>query len=568
MKKITYILSGIAALVCTLSCSNLDLNPLSAASSGNWYSDADEIRLSINDLYRTYLYEMNAEYWTDRRCDDWAQRDQVYELCNGSVTSTTGTYASYWFNTYKGISRANRVIEAIEQKHDDDPNLSTLKAEASFFRAYFYSRLIILWGDVPYYTAGSPTIEESLAMGRTDKNEIKKHILDDYDYAIEFLPEDNKQDGTWRVNCWTAMALKARFCINFQDWETTAKLCKQIMDDGPYSLYYSTKNPEDSYGELFRDKTMNTEILWAIPYCYALGTSENIKSWVLRTAGGNAVAQPSWDLLAAYECTDGKPIDESPLFDCHDPFKNRDPRCAMTFVVPGTYIYGVEFNPAPVANTVIKDGESVKNKDTRVNDNYCAYNSCCIRKGAQEEWRTPMYNENPWIIIRLADVMLMYAEAKCELGQIDASVLNAINDIRARAYGVKRADTDKYPQITENDQTKLRRLIRKERRVELAWEGRRWFDVRRWGWLKKMYSIHYYGHPNATDLKTYYSNGNWFWPFTPQIDEDGFADFVPMFEQGYIQRYGYHVYDPKIELWPLPNDDIEINKNLVQNPGY
>lgn len=567
MKKIFYILSAAIALTFGASCADLDLNPLSEASSENWYSNADEITISLNDMYRTYLYDMNVEFWTDRRTDDWAQRDQVYEICNGSVTSTTSTYVGYWENSYKGISRCNRIIQAIEEKHDDDPTLRSLKAEACFFRAYLYGRFTILWGDVPYYT-GSLTIEEALKTGRTDKNEIKKHVLEDFDYAIENLPADNSGSGIWRMNSLVAKAIKARYCLNFQDWKTAAELCKDVIDSKAYSLYYSTKTPTDSYGELFRDKTMNCEILWSVPYCYSLGVSEAIKSWVLRTAGGNAVASPSWDLLAAYECTDGKPIDESPLFDCHNPFLNRDPRCAMTFVVPGTVIYGVEYNPEPGTAYVLKDGVSVKNKDSRTEDQYATYNSTCLRKGAQEEWRTPMYNDNPWILMRYADVLLMYAEAKTELGEIDNSVLNAINDVRARAYGVTREKTNNYPAITTTDQAELRRLIRKERRVELAWEGRRFFDCRRWGWLEKMYSHDYYGHLNQTDVKKYHADGNWFWPFTPEIDEDGFADFKPMFEQGLIARYGKHVYDPKVELWPIPNEDIIINENLKQNIGY
>lgn len=568
MKKLRYIIAFAIALALGSSCAKLDLNPLSQASSENWYSDADEIVISLNDLYRTYLYGMHVEYWTDRRTDDWAQRDQVYEICNGSVTSTTSTYITYWENSYKGISRANRIIEAIDSRYKDDASMIPFKAEASFFRAFLYGRMMLLWGDVPFYL-GNIELEDAFKMGRTSTSVIKEQVMKDFQYAIDNLPVDNVVKSIWRVNRNVALGIAARFCLNTKDWATAADYCKQIMDSGKYSLYYSSENPADSYGGLFRDKTMNTEVLWAIPYSYALETSQSVKSWVLRTAGGNNTAQPSWDLLAAYECTDGKPIDESPLFDCHNPFKNRDPRCNMTFVEPGTVIYGVEFNPEPNAQTVLKDGVPVKNKDNRTIDTYAAYSSTCLRKGAQPEWREPIYSDNPWIMLRYADVLLMYAEAKCEMNSIDGSVLNAINDIRARAYGVKRSDTDRYPQITLTDQTELRRLIRKERRVELAWEGRRFFDLRRWGWLEKVYNIHYYGHLNGTDIKKYYSDGKWFWPETPQIDEDGFADFSPMFEKGDIQLYGLHVYDPKVEFFPIPNEDVIImDGHLEQNPGY
>lgn len=569
MKRINIILTAALTLMMTSACADLNVKPLSEASSANWYQNAEQITFSLNDLYRTYPYGIENEYWTDRRTDDWAQRDQVYDLCNGATTSATGTYETYWLNSYKAISRAIRVIESIERLGDPS-ELQALKAEACFFRAYFYGRFVNLWGDVPFYTT-TITKEEAYEMGRTDKNIIAEQVYKDFDTAIEGLPVDNTNGGVWRVTKGTALAMKARFALQMRDFEECAARCKELMDLGAYKLYYSAENPADSYGELFRDKTINCEVIWAIGRSIALDpdNTEAIKSWVLRTAGGNAVAQPSWDLLAAYECTDGKTINESKLFDPHKPFDNRDPRCCMTFVKPGTTVYGCEFNPSTEAAQVMLDGIAVKNKDSKINDNYAPYNGCCIRKGAQMEWRTSQQNENPVVLCRYADVLLMYAEAKMELNDIDASVLNAINDVRARAYGVSRKDTGSYPAITTTDQAELRKIIRRERRVELAWEGIRFFDLRRWGLLEKCYSVHYYGFLNKSGLVQYEKDGKFFWPETPMLDEDGFADFETMYNKGLIERYGFHVYDPKVELFPIP--DIEIitsNGKLEQNPGY
>lgn len=216
-------------------------------------------------------------------------------------------------------------------------------------------------------------------MGRTDKEIIKKQVMEDFDAAIAGLPEQNANGGVIRVDKGTAMACKARVALAWGDYETCAELCKEIMDMKTYSLY-------EDYGQLFREKAYTCETIWALPNSYAYEQTQAIKSFVSRTAGGNITAQPSWDLLAAYECTDGKVIDESPLFDPHDPFKNRDPRCAETFVVPGTTIYGVVFDPHPDTKTVLKDGVEVENKDNKTSKNpYAAFNGCCLRKGAQEE---------------------------------------------------------------------------------------------------------------------------------------------------------------------------------------
>ena len=112
MKKYINTISAALLILCfASSCVDLNMNPPSEASSENWYKNADQITMSLNDLYRKAFYGMESEYWTDRRTDDWAQRDYTYELVNGSATSATSTFETYWDNTYKAISRAIRVIE-------------------------------------------------------------------------------------------------------------------------------------------------------------------------------------------------------------------------------------------------------------------------------------------------------------------------------------------------------------------------------------------------------------------------------------------------------------------------
>lgn len=107
----------------------------------------------------------------------------------------------------------------------------------------------------------------------------------------------------------------------------------------------------------------------------------------------------------------------------------------------------------------------------------------------------------PIIIMRYADVLLMYAEAKIEQNEIDQSVLNTINDVRARAYKVGREQVDSYPAVRTTDQTELRRILRLERRMEFAWEGRRFWDLKRWRWFEKAFACDYYGCLTASDLK-------------------------------------------------------------------
>ena len=557
----------------TSSCS-LDRYPLSQGSADTWYSNADEMLNCLNDSYRKAFYTVDVEFWTDRRTDDWSQRDQVYDFSNGSVNASTSTYQTVWENSYKAISRSIRVLEAID-KIGGGSAYEAIAAEADFFIGFFYAHLANLYGDVPYYEK-TITIEEATAMTRTNRDTVMNHALKYLDKAIEGLPESNTAGGVTRVNKNVARAIKARYCLYWKDYQTCRSLCEDIINSGRYSLYYSSSDPKNSYGEFFTQKGYNTENIFIIGQSYSYEVTQSIKSWVLRTAGGTAVASPSWDLLAAYECTDGKNIVESALFDNHDPFKNRDPRMAMTFVVPGSSVYGMQFQPAIDSLTVYdsKQGKIVDNQDNKIASNpYASYNSCIMRKGAQDEWRELQVNENPEIIIRYADVLLMKAECDIELNEIGKSTFEMINRVRARAYGIADYNADGYPKVTTTDQKQLRIILRRERRVEMALEGRRWYDLRRWGLLKQCYSVDMYAHPTATDLAKNVKAGEWFWDKKPTLLTTGdFAnidcEFWDLTQLHNAKLYGKHQYDPKVELFPIPEEEVKCNPKLGQNPGY
>lgn len=554
-----------ATMMTAASCADLDLQPLTEPSSGTWNSNFEEVRISLNDLYRAYPYNLEIRWFTDGRTDDFCHRSSVYDVPSGTLSSTSSWIKSTWQNTYKAISRCNRVLESLDKLGYGSTEAKQLAGEARLFRAYFYARLISLWGDVPFYTT-SITIEEAREMGRIPVAEILPTIYADYDYAYQNLPEKNVVQGVWRVNRYVAAALKARIALTMKDWAIARDAAKIVMDSKKYELY-------PDYGELFRLKDMdsNAELMFCIAKSVELGVSDDVKTFMLRTANGQAVGVPSWDLLAAYECTDGLPIDKSPLFHPENPYLNRDPRCCETFAAPGSIIYGCEFDPNPKTLKVMLDGKLVNNKDTKQVDQYAATTGTCLRKGAQDSWRDgEMQSENPVIIIRYADVLLMYAEAKVELDELDASMLNAINDVRARAYKTTRDDTANYPAIAMADQNTLRLAIRKERRVEFAWEGRRFFDLLRWdGWLEKALSHDYYAFGNAAAMATMSKNGDYYWPWAPAIDECGFADFKPMFDAGKIARVLPRRFDDRLPLLPLPFSDVDIsNGKILNNPGW
>ena len=391
--------------------------------------------------------------------------------------------------------------------------------------------------------------------------------------AALLLPALNKSREKARsISCLSNMKqIGTMFALYMGDWEVAAEAAKACMDLKVYSL-------ASDYGSVFLQSTgMIPEKIFVIPR--SIENDVVLDTWVVtngvpRNAGGYGSYNPSWDLLAAYLCTDGLPIDESDLFDPQQPFKNRDPRCTATIVEFGTAHCGFIYDPSPAATQVMNltTGKMQTNNDSRINAQYASFNGLVWKKGIDDSWLTNFPKvENDYIIMRYADVLLMYAEAKIEMNEIDDSVLEAINTVRARAYGVSASATSSYPAVTARDQATLRRTVRLERRVELAMENLRLQDLMRWRLADKALNRYnyIYLYP-ASECKTQLvDKGLWPWPSTPEIDEDGLADFSPWAEAGQVMYGAKRTFPERQYLWPVPTHEIELCPNLLpDNPGY
>jgi len=261
------------------------------------------------------------------------------------------------------------------------------------------------------------------------------------------------------------------------------------------------------------------------------------------------------------------------LFDPHEPFKNRDPRLAETIVPFGSNFLGYEYDPNPEKLEVMNynTGELVKNNDTRANAQYASFDGLVWKKGIDETWLQNGFKVSQDVIyLRYAEILLTYAEAKIELNQIDQSVIDALNEVRARAYGVDKADTSAYPAFKITDQAKLRGQLRTERRMELAKEHMRYTDIIRWRIAEKVMKQKTYGmHYPASDCIAYVvSQGDWFWAFAPDVDENGCADFTALEAANKCMPLAERAWDDRQYLWPIPTSEITINPNMTQNPGY
>lgn len=556
------------------SCETMDIEPLAQGNSQSWYSSETELEMATNEFYILGYWNSpleGSEQWTDNFTYRQQNRNPGSNgtVLDGTMNGQQWEVYELWKQNYKLIARANTLLAYY---HRADGTMTVEKqnryaGEAYFCRACKYAELICYYGDVPYME-GTETISDAEQKGRRDKNEIKATVYEDFDRAIEYLPVDYGKEAM-HVTKGAAYAMKARFALYFGDFDIAAEAAKKCIDLGIYSL-------EPDFTKLFLQSTKtNPEKIFYIPR--SLANDVVLDQWYVnnglpRCAGGYGSDNPSWDLFASFLCTDGLPIDESPLFNPRKPFENRDPRCTKTIVEFGTEHCGNEYNPRPDVKQIMDytTGKMKDNVDNRAVNQYASYNGLVWKKGIDISWtQNGKLVERDYVMMRYADVLLMYAEAKIELGEIDDSVVDAINQVRARAYEVAVGATTEYPAVVKGTQEEMRKAVRIERRMELANEGLRYMDLIRWNLASKALNGYNYINLAPTDLlNKIVAKDLWFWSMTPQIDEDGLADFSALYNAGHVALGAKRVFPDRQYLWPIPTHDIELCPNLKNNPGY
>lgn len=586
MKITTQLYIILFTVVSLQSCVKLDLYQRDAANSGDWYRAEDQFRQSVNEFYRSDFWlrdDPNRSGWTD----NFQRRLEVYDIKGGTVASDYSVSSNNWFTMYKGITRTNEVAEKLLAQRETlgETAYNQFLAEVNFFRAGFWTYLITHYGDVPFYEAPI-SVDESFTIARTPKEEILEKVFAYYDYAAQHLPVSYA--GVQYATKGAALALKARAAIYMGNYTVAAEAAEACMGLGVYELH-------PGFADLFLSKTKNSkEVIFQIPRSVELNVVHPVaipEGYLPRNHGGIASRNPTWALLASFECIDGLLIDQSPLFDPRNPFKNRDPRCAMTIVPFGSLKEGdglteqsgfrymdIEYNPYPRRKQVMnfRNGSLITNHDTRSVNAYATFNGLLWRKEVDEDWIDFTTAPNQ-IIIRYADVLLMYAEAKTELNQIDQSVLQAINTVRERAY----ANSDiAAPPVTTHNQNELRLKVRNERRVELAGEGLRYMDLIRWRIAHKALRGNVYGlsnvavntnvnvTPTGPLMENVVNKGLWFWGMRPEIDADGLPNFDKLYEANLCRVLNVMNFPERQYLWPIPAKELLLNPNLIQNPGY
>lgn len=455
--------------------------------------------------------------------------------------------------------------------------------EILFFKALDYFEKVRLFGDVPWLSHVVNTKTEELYAARIPRAQVMDSVLSVINTSIEWLPEKGKEN-TDRLNKDMALFLKARLCLyegTYRKYHVTLGLdgskflneavdaCERLINEAHYSLF-STGDIKNDYFNLFATTSYATNpemILWKkYSVTESLGTafSRYYIQNLLQISGSRT-------LVEEYLCIDGLPASVSPLFlgtdSIQSEFMNRDPRLQQTIcnfgerlLKPGLLWNGN--NPLPTLNGM-SGGVALAERRC-----ISGFRICKWWINDQVDYDRVALGQQAFPIYRYAEVLLNYAEAKFELSQCTQEVLNkSINLIRTRsgmpALNISNVPSDPqldgyYQQYCGYTPKPLLREIRRERRIELCFEGSRYDDLMRWK-AGKFFEIPVQG---IKFVQSQFGN-------RVAVNKDIFLS-----EEGYILPYkqfypnGRVFNENKHYLFPIPLEDLVLNPNLVQNPGW
>lgn len=534
------------ALTVASGCKKLDLGPSDRFSELNfWTIDANV----YNALYNNYslMYNSNLYFYNESTSDNAFSSSGDYNLiASGNSSSNLGKFQNDWSYYYSTIKSCNLFLLHI----DENTTLSAevkerLKAETRFIRAFAHFNLAKWYGDVPLVDRDL-TPEEAQTISRTPKEQVMNFVIDELAAIAEILPSKNEipaaENG--RITSGAALALEARALLYEGDrMADVVNVCEKLMNQ---QSTYGTYELVGNYSDLFNNPTTNrtnNETILSLQYVPGVRTWNEMWDFVPRSVGGRVSSMsPTQELVDDYLMLNGKDIDEAGSgYNEDNPYVNRDPRLTATVVYHG-YDWTGQVNKI----IYIKPGTDPVNFDGKPEtvplDEYSPASQSTSPTGYY--WRkyydpTSLPNLVSGInlhLLRYAEVLLTYAEAKNSLGQMDATVWNeTIRALRERA-GFTDAGALNYP-----GNANMTDIIRRERRVELAMEGLRTDDIFRWR--------------IAEDVL----NG---WAHGAKFSAD------PSTDNGYIRAQNRNFDPDKNYLWPIPARDLSLNHNLTQNPGY
>lgn len=536
--------AGVASLILILltSCNDLDLAPTNKFTEANYWTSPEKANMVLNMAY-SQMYNSGYFFSTE------ALSDNLYEgrgsssekiISSGQADASNNRFANEWRDCYAGIKTCHTFLENVDRVEGMDEDLKArMNAEARFIRAFLYFRLTTWYGDVPLFETDI-TLDESKEIARTSHEEVLAFVRSELDAVVGALPtnEDYSEEDNGRVTAGAAVALKARTYLYSNDWQNVVSTCEQLINSdqyGSYSLFPSYEGiflPENEYNE---------EVILDLGYVPSLRTWGEYFDYAPLSVGArvNQMA-PTQELVDDYLMMNGRTIDDANSgYDENNPYVRRDPRLTATVVyhefpwrLPDGTIQTIYIKPGTAPD---ESAEVDEYKGQGTNSTSTGY---YMRKYYDPQSLAAFTSGLNLILIRYADVLLMYAEAKNELDQMNENVWNStIKALRERAGFSDASALDFDSSLSQAD---LREIIRRERRVELALEGLRVFDIRRWETAETVLNIVPHGAQ--------------------------YGD--PSMDNGYI-RLDKRSFNPQRDyLWAVPQSQKDLNPNLGQNPGY
>lgn len=578
MKKLTIYILAVLSLT---SCLNLDKFPLDSMSPDTFFSSEEELQAFSNKFYTmlpaTSLYTDNADTYTQNKLPDEISGLRIVPASGGG-----------W--SWGDLRDVNTLLEYSVNCKDEEVRVK-YDALARFFRAYFYFDKVKRFGDVPWYDKQLASDDPDLYKPRDSREYVMQKMIEDIDYAIENLGSGK---DLYRITKWSALALKSRFCLfegtfrkchgielDGHDWrwylEQAAAAAEQLIDESGYSLY-TADGPDKSYMNLFAsENAIQTEVILARDYNQALGVFHNSNYFSIGQTNG----QPGMTrkLVASYLMADGTRFTDKPGWETMqfaEECKDRDPRLAQSIRTPGYMRIGGSTTLLPDFSGSVTGYQQIK---------YVTGTDC------------DSYNisYNDLIIFRMGEVYLNFAEALAELGTLTQEDLDkSINRLRSRA-GMPDMNKDEananpdpylmspetgYPGVEGPDMGVILE-IRRERTVELAQEGFRYYDIVRWkegqAFNRQFYGMYFPG-PGEYDLDGDGTMDLYLWKdhqgsTTASVEYEISKDiFLSDGDSGYVTPH-----PEKQEKWveerdyyyPIPIDDRSLTGGvLTQNPGW
>ena len=491
----------------------LERYPLDEVSSETFWNTENDLMVYNNSIYNAARDDNNVPimmghhngYWSlaytiwalDEFSDNFAPRagrhTRFQEVRTGKHPIPSNPQ---WFG-YRGWSFVRACNVGLDNYNNADIDQSTIDkyaGEARLFRGWFYADKVKKFGDAPWVDHELNTDSPELYAPRMSRDSVMENVLADLTFACDKLPEDwGDGNAPGRLNRWCALLVKSRVCLFEGTWQKyhdgsnanmwlqeAADAAKDLIDNGPYSVY-NTGDPLFDYNAYHRmdDLAGNPEVMYYRRY--QGGVINNVAVSYARLYNGGATKS----MVEDYLCTDGLPITLSPLYQgdaqIEDVFINRDPRLRQTVLHPDDQpYYNFVCSELPYPRFPGMTGGTKCETGYHVIKAFQSNAVCGI------SYNTAI---TPAITLRFGEALLIYAEAKAELGTItQADIDISINQLRDRVamphLDISNVPVD--PRYVNDGVSPLIVEIRRERRIELFMEGFRYWDLMRWKQGKKL----------------------------------------------------------------------------------